>query len=344
MTLPELSALLVTRDTGATLRRALRYLQRQTVLDRLELVLVAPRLEDLALPPEALAGFHSVQTVAVGPIISRERAAAAAVRLARASAIAFVEDHAFVAPDWAEALIAAHQGDWAAIGPLVDNICPGHLALSCHLADYGHWYDPAQAGPVPLLSNSNTSYKRAALLALPGSLEDWLDHQTRLQRYLLAQGRRMLFEPRARLWHLEFSQWRGWVEQRIDDGWVFGADRSTDWPTARRLLYVLAAPLIPLVNLRRLLGVARRTGTRGEALLRLLPALALLVIIQAGGELAGYWFSSAAAEDRLHEREFDRLRFISDHDRQTLDERLAQVIPPPPAPAPAFAAPVPVTV
>lgn len=343
MSLPALSAILVTRDSWTTLRRALHYLQQQTVAAQLEVVIVAPPAAPVALPPEIIARFQSVLVVRVEVIRTREQAGAAGVRAARAPAIVFVEDHVFAAPDWAAVLIAAHAGDWAAVGPLVSNTCPGLLAYTCHLADYGHWYDPALAGAVPLLSNSNTSYKRAALLALPGRLEDWLDHQTPLQRHLLAQGQRLLFEPRARLWHLNFSQPLGWAFQRLDDGWVFGFDRSRPWSLARRLLYVLAAPLIPLANLPRLLGVARRTGTRGGALLRLLPALLVLVGLAALGEVLGYLFSGAAAQARLHDREFDRLRFITARDRQTLDQTLAQLIPPAP-PSPVAARPAPASV
>ncbi len=329
MPLPELSAILVTRDTWATLRRALIYLQRQTVANQVEVIIVAARSAEVALPPELLAGFHSVQLVRVEAVSTREQAGAAGVRVARAPAVVFVEDHVFVAPDWAAALIAAHQGEWAAVGPLIDNACPGALALTCHLADYGHWSDPAQAGPVALLSNSNTSYKRALLLALPGALEHWLDHQTALQQHLLAQGHRLLFEPRARLWHLNFSQLRGWVRLRFALGWVFGAGRSARWPAARRLVYILAAPLIPLVNLRRLLGLVRLTGRRGGALVGLVAALVALVWLEALGEVTGYLLPAGAAQANLHDIEFDRLRFISAHDRQTLDATLAQRVPAP---------------
>jgi hypothetical protein len=228
--------------------------------------------------------------------------------------------------------VGGHQGDWVAVGPLVNNALRGALSHACHLIDYGHWADPRQGGPVNLLSSSNSSYKRAALLALPGALEDWLDHQDRLQQALLAQGQRMLFAVNARLWHLNISQPRTWALRRLDDGRVFGAGRSVGWPAARRGLYVLAAPLIPLVNLWRLLGVARRTGSRGRALLGLLPALVAIVTLRAAGEVAGYVFPAAAALARLQDREFNRPRFISAHDLQRLDTILAQLLPPP-APA-----------
>jgi hypothetical protein len=39
--------------------------------------------------------------------------------LARAPIVALAEDHAFPAPGWAEALIAAHRDPWAAIGAVI---------------------------------------------------------------------------------------------------------------------------------------------------------------------------------------------------------------------------------
>jgi hypothetical protein len=229
------------------------------------------------------------------------------------------------APDWAAALIAAQAGEWAALGPLVLSANAGALPLACHLADYGHWCDPAQGGPVALLSNSNTCYERAALLALPGALEDWLDDQPRLQRHLQAQGRRMLFEPRARLWHLNFSRLGAFARLRFCSGWAFGAGRSRGWPLARRLAYVAAAPLIPLINLRRLLAVARRTGIGGGGL-SVLAALVVLVLVEALGELTGYFVSARPALAWLQEVEFDRPRFVSARDRQALDATLAHLM------------------
>ena len=321
---PTLSAILVTRDHWSTLSRALACLQRQTAAAQLEVVVVAPRAAHLGVPPEAAAGLHSLQLVEVDAIHNREQAGAAGVRAARAPFVVFVEDHVYAAPDWAAALSAAQAGGWAAIGPLVLTANAGALPLACHLADYGHWCDPAQGGPVKLLSNSNTCYERAALLALPGALEDWLDDQPRLQAHLLAQGRRLLFEPRAQLWHLNFSQWDAWVRLRLCCGWAFGAGRSRGWPVARRLLYVSAAPLIPLVNLRRLLALAGRSGVRGGA--RLLAALMALVLLEALGELLGYFSSAAGAQAWLHEVEFDRPRFVSARDRQTLDATVAGLL------------------
>ncbi len=333
MPTPELTAILVTRTTAADLRHTLRYLQRQSAVGRLEVVIVAPRLDDAALPPEALAGFHSAQGVAVGPVLSRERAAAAGVRLARAPAVVFVEDHVFAHPDWAATLIAAHQDGWAAVGPLLENLCPGVLALTAHVGDYGLWSDPTLAGPTALLSRSNTAYDRAALLALPGALEDWLEHQPRLQRHLLAHGRRMLFEPRARLWHLGPSRWGPWARVRVDMWWVYGAGRAQDWPPARRWLYVAAAPLIPLLNFPRLAALARGGGAHGWALVRLLPTLALMAVLAALGEVGGYLFDPAPAQARMDDVEFDRHRFLSAHDRAALEDYLEAVLPRPPRPA-----------
>ncbi|MCC7362158.1 MAG: hypothetical protein IT317_21925 [Anaerolineales bacterium] len=328
---PALSAILVTRDQWSTLRHALACLQRQTAAAQLEVVVVAPHAAGLVAPPGAVAGFHSWQLAPVDAVHNREQAGAAGVRAARAPYIVFVEDHVYAAPDWAAALIAAQAGAWAAIGPLVLSANAGALPLACHLTDYGHWCDPARGGPTALLSNSNTCYERAALLALPGALEDWLNDQPRLQRHLQAHGRQLLFEPRARLWHLNFSQLPAWARLRFCAGWAFGAGRSRGWPPVRRLLYLAAAPLIPLINLRRLLRVARRTGARGGALARLLPALAALTALEALGELAGYFTSARPAVAWLHEVEFDRPRFISPSDRRRLEARVAQLTAPSPS-------------
>ena len=99
-----------------------------------------------------------------------------AAGLARASGdvVAFLEDHAMVAPGWADALREAfgEPGVRAAGGPVAQ--ASGHSTLDwgAYLFDYGRFMPPADAGPVRELSGLNMALARELLDTLGDSLRD----------------------------------------------------------------------------------------------------------------------------------------------------------------------------
>ena len=66
---------------------------------------------------------------------------------------------------WAAALIAAHEGPWAVVGPAIRNANPATVVSWCDfVVGYGPWMDPVEAGPAPFLPGHNSCYKKAILL------------------------------------------------------------------------------------------------------------------------------------------------------------------------------------
>ena len=129
---PRLSVVIVTPDAFAAIRRTVECLARQSALGALELVVVAPSLAALDADEALLAAFPRVVRVACGPVGSIGPANAAGVRHASAPIVALAEDHAFPDPEWAERLIAAHDGPWAAVGPSVRNANPASACRHDH--------------------------------------------------------------------------------------------------------------------------------------------------------------------------------------------------------------------
>jgi hypothetical protein len=327
MTEASLSAILATRDVYATLAPTLACLRVQTAARRLEVILVAP--QPLSPPAQDLAAFHSLRVVVVpGPIVSREAAHAAGVRVARAAAIVFVEDHVFPEVGWAAALIAAFRASWALVTPTFESANRSRLGLAAFFFSYGHWAAPMRRGPAPLRASSNVAYRREVLLAYGDRLEAMLTTQEHLHRDLRLAGRELLVEPAAVLYHLDSSRLGPWVAERFDGGLLFAAGRvqAHRWSPVRRLAYAAALPLIPLVNLGRLVAQARRAGWRGWRLVWLLPALILGALIQALGEALGYLFGAGRAAARHNDKEFDRRRFVTPGDLRAADQLVAELV------------------
>ncbi|HLA63851.1 MAG TPA: hypothetical protein VK610_05455 [Rhodothermales bacterium] len=320
MNAPALSIVLVAPSGARTIGRTMRCLRAQTAADRLEVLIVAPEAAGLDL--DALGGgcFHALRVVEAGPIERRGSAAALGVRAATAPLVGLVEDHSFPEPGWAEAFIKAHEGPWAAVGPAVENANPGPaLSWAVFAVTYGSMSGPLTAGERDLLPWHNSTYKRAALAPYWADLDEMLHWEGFLQLKLREAGGRLYLEPAARTHHQNVSRLPSALALNAAWGRVLGADRAErgGWTWARRLLYGVAWPLFPLMQLRGLVPQVRRLALPTGLLLRLVPALALTLAARAVGEALGYLAGPGHALESLEDYELHRHRHLS---RRDLDE------------------------
>ncbi len=300
---PELSVVMVT-DVLATIARPLGNLGNQTVADRIELVLVAPRGSDLDPGAPELRPFWGIQMVEVEEISSLSWAREPGVRAASAPILAFAESHTYHHPRWAEALLEAHRGPWAAVGPGIGNANPTFASSWANLfLDYGPWLEPEAGAEMADLPGHNSSYKRSVLTSYGPELKELLEAEILLHVDLRASGHRLWMEPAARMTHLNVTLPSSWLGERIAAGRRFGGARASDWSWPRRLLYASASPLIPFVRLPRMVPVWRRCRRRTRLPRGLLPALLFSLVASAVGEFLGYAFGSGDSMERLSRME-----------------------------------------
>lgn len=297
-------------DSFATIRRMISFLERQTVADQLEIVLASPDPDALGLETSELLPFHSHRVVRVDSLASLRAAKAAAIQVASAPIVALAETHCFPDPGWAEALIAAHRGPWAAVCPAIGNANPDSwIGWSNLLLDYGPWLHPHPGGEMANLPANNTSYKRDLLLEYGADLADRLEAETALHADLRERGHRLRLEPTAVARHLNVSRPSAWLSERYLVGRFFAGHRAADWSPARRALYVLGAPLIPPLRLVRMVRDLRRAGLLGSVLPRVLPAFVLGALASAIGETMGTVMGPGPV-DRVSEIELHRSDYV----------------------------------
>ena len=118
-------------------------------------------------------------------------------------------------------------------------------------------------------------------------------------------GRGLYLEPAARTRHVNVSRRGSWLKERLTAGRAFAAARARDWPARRRVLYGVAAPLIPAVRFARVTGQVRTTGRLGM-LPRLAPVLVIGLTVSAAGEWLGYVAGDGQAKSRMYRIELDR--------------------------------------
>lgn len=294
---PEISVVLATPDDFATIRETVACLRRQSIRDRIEVVLVCPAPAALAAEAGALEGFARVEVVACPAGATIGSANAAGVRRATAPVVALTEDHVCPEPGWAAALVAAHRAPHAAVGPVVCNANPETAVSRADFRiGYGPWAAPQVAGEREFLPGHNSSYKREILLACGDDLEAMLGSETVLHWKLREAGHGLWLEPGARIAHRNFSRWSTWLRVQFLGGRNFAAARAADWPAWRRAAFALGSPLIPFVRLWRL----RAEGDRARG------AIALGLLLDGAGQLAGYATGAGDAPARLARYEWHR--------------------------------------
>jgi hypothetical protein len=306
---PELSVVLVVGPRRGRAAWSLRAVLDQDVGDRLEVVLVDLGAEG-AEPVEGADDprVRRLQAPA-GTVFSEARALG--VEAAAAPLVAFVEEHARPRPGWAAALLAAADEDegWAGMGPAIASGNPGvGFADASYLMGYALFRpEVAVRGATRLVPGQNSCYRRDALLSLTPDLATWLSSDNVLVEGLFRRGHRLTMVPQAVVEHrnetrVAVALFGYWAYHRI-----YGDRRSRllEWSPARRLAYVVLAPLVPLYFLLLALGRTRRQPRQRRVLWRHLPAILLVQSAAALAQAVGIVRGAGTAPRRFTRIELD---------------------------------------
>ncbi len=306
-----LSVVLVA-DHMAKIEGVLQALDRQTARHKVEVVVVLPSVEAATADSSRLAHFGAHRIVPVASIMPMPHARAAGVRATTSPVIFIGETHSYPHPDFAEALIAAHEGPWDIIVPGLENANPANArSWSSFLLDYGYWLSSLSASEVPSGPTWNASYKRHVLMELDDRLDGALSSGDELPMALRERKRRFYFAPDAKISHVNLES-RGWMDERFLSGLVVGANRGKRWSPARRMAYFLASPLIPFVLIYRNRDsmkslIAKRRLPRGSVL-----AVVAGSIVRTFGEATGYLRGiGAESEARMEEYELNKVDYVA---------------------------------
>ena len=304
---PALTFILPTWDTFDALRTTVSHLTAQTIASSIELIICAPSVEQLALDADAVRNLHSVRVLEAGPWKEMGPIRAQAVREASADIVAFGEDHCFPFPDWAEALLAAHQGPHAAIGPAVHNANPDSaISWADILIEYGRWLTPSSRREVDMLPGHNSSYKRDVLLQYGPELDSLMEAETVLFWDLRRRGYKLLVEPAARVNHTNFSRLGPYLSVMWHLGRSFAGKRAEPWSFPRRVAYAVASPAIPLIRGKHIMAAAMENGIPLGRLLSSAPAMLAGLTVDFVAQATGAVFGGGSSTARLTAFEFHR--------------------------------------
>lgn len=309
---PAMSYVVVT-DHYRTIRRVAERLAAQTAKDQIEVIVVAPKGQDLGLDTSILSGFAAFRTVLLESIWPMSIARAAGVRAATAPVIFIGETHSFPHAGFCATLIEAQTDPWDVVVPGLLNGNPASpLSWAAFLMDYGGWLNELPGGAIQGGPTWNVGYRRDVIMAMDGALTTALSHGDEMAVALRARASRTCFVPAAELEHVNVEQIIWWLEQRFLTGRLVAASRKRRWSTARRLVYVCASPLVPLVMLSRISRPVRAAVTKCRLPFGTIPALVLGTLVRTAGEVLGYLCgATAGSQRRLDEYELHKLKFTS---------------------------------
>ena len=297
---PELSVVVVVGPLRERAAGCLASLVAQEAVDRMEVLLVDLRAD---LPPVAGAGHPAVVTIPLPPDTSFSEARVAAIRAARGSAVALVEEHSRALPGWAAAVLAAHAEGWAAVASEMHVANPGIGKADINgVMNYGLFAPPLARGEGSMAPPFHTSFSRAALLDLGADLEAAAFSDICLWDEVRRRGGRLLQEPGARLAHLNETNLRAPLvaDFHFHRFWVGYRRERERWSLRRTLAAVLLVPVYPAYYLW-LYG--KRLRERSPDLARLLWRHPLHVYLRqlgpAVGQAAGILFGPGDAARRF---------------------------------------------
>lgn len=306
---PQLSVVLAT-DNYATIRPVVDRFRRQTIHDQIELILIAPSVDDVSGVMAHRDEFAAIQIVE-DPVTNLAPARAAGIRAATAANVFVGETHSYPHPGFAEALVRRLSESWTAVSPAFGNANPnGALSWAGLLSDYGRWVEGTEAGETPEFPIYNVGVRREALLAMGDRLGPALAHGDEWSVAFHVAGHRAYLEPGARLDHVNVAPLGPWVRERIAAGLLIASHRMSRWSLARRIVYFCGSPLLPLVFIVRVLPGVRRTVKAKKLPVTVLFWIAFGMTVKSLGEMAGYagWPVESAERD-MHEYEVHKLKY-----------------------------------
>lgn len=313
------SAIIATDEDFSVCRRTIEYLARQTIRERMEMVVVCPDAASLGADPDLLARFGTSTIVEHRGIMTTGELVTAGIRAAAAPYVMYFEEHNFPPPDTLERALEAMEGtDRAALGFAMEPANPGTVAYAHLFLQFGQVAAPIASGEVDRLGGHHALYRKDTLLSYGAELPELMSNEAVLHENLRKNGTRMYVLGDVAIPHVKFSDIGAFLRAEFISQRLYAEARAEyfDWSLLHRALYVGGAPLIPFLRIGRVYRDVRRTGRGTGFFLRILPAATAAACAGALGEAMGYAVGSAASNraTRLN-MELDRYAFLNDMDR-----------------------------
>ena len=293
---PDVAVILILRAPGDTPDAVLAALAAQPEAAGFAVIIADGRSDPPRTTPPGVIYLRA-------PKLNMPQLKALGIAATGAASLAFLEPKAVPEPGWAAALIGARAAaPAAALGGTVRfagrDSAADQAAFIFEYADFSA--ARLHAGRSRDLPGNNMVLPRAALLAHCGDIlaGEGLNKPF-CQARLLAAGVPLQAVPGMAVSMTTAHRLSGLLASRMRYARCFGGTRIALARPGQRWRYRLGAPLVPVLVLVKRMGALGRAET-GPRRPGTLPALALLCLAWAGGEIAGYWRGAGSDCEKLY--------------------------------------------
>lgn len=294
---PELSVVVPSVNGLGDLIGCLEALDRLRDSVRLE-ILVVDRIGG-AVAETVARRFPQVTLIPVPAATTIPQMRDTAFRLARGEAVAVIEDHVIVPPQWGTQLLGALREGHDVVGGPIENAATARLLdWATFLCEYSACLPPLPPGPAEWLPGNNVVYRRTLLDRYRSVIEEggW---ENRLHDAIRADGIPLICRPDIVVGHKKHFGFGEYLSQRYLYARSYAGARVARASGGKRIAYGLAAFLLPpLLLLRTLQRVIAKRVPRG-LVLKSLPLIGIFVLAWGWGEVVGYWFGAGGSLARV---------------------------------------------
>jgi len=290
---PDLSVVVVTLVDTDHLQHCLEALAGQNARANFETIV--PCDETLGDTASLMTAFPGVIFIDLAGRHTYAQLRAIGAHRAKGRLLAVTEDHCLPDPDWVQSIVAAHNGPAVAIGGVVKKQGPDRsLNWAVYFLDYLRYMPPVEEHETHELTDLNVSYKMSALREIAEVWEREF-HEPEVHAALERNGGRLLLSPsigvhQRRQLRIGHALW-----DRYAFGRLFGSTRAASLSGAKRLVYAVLAPVLPVLLVVRLVRHILNKKRHRQEFFLALPYIILLASAWAWGECIGYVTGRSAA-------------------------------------------------
>jgi hypothetical protein len=289
---PALSVVIVTGRMRKRAERSLQAVLEQEADGPLQVLVVdtapeLPPIEGYAAPNVEVLEYPAPPSFAHCKLFALSRVSA--------DRVAFIEDHAFVEPDWASGVLKGFETGADVVVYTFHDATPETVySRAFGLLAYGRWMSARLAGECLNGPSNNVAYRKEALLRQGDRLEDLMHVELFLHQAIRAQGGTIFQEATARVAHAHWDNLTGTLWDTCMFSRMFAHQRRLlkNPSLLKRLFYAGAMPMLPFLLFWRYCRMLQGDPDLLRRYLRHSPMILFLVFCTGVSEAVGYLDSS----------------------------------------------------
>jgi GT2 family glycosyltransferase len=290
MTSIQASVIIPSYNASRTIRQCLAALERQTNRRAFEVIVVDSSTDNT--PTIVSQEFPLVH---LHHFAERNHAGGArnfGATQAKADLLIFIDADCMVEADSVAQIISAHARTNHPVvgGALVNGNPQSYVGWAYYFSSFSQWMPQPDEFERTDIPSGCMAVKRWAFAQYGPFLEVGLCEDTAFNWVLAAAGHTSLFVPSIRVAHINSEQLGPFLRHKVKHGRTFAQLRMArnTTPLWQRLLYLLGAPLLPLLFLYRRTRDVLKSSIYHAEYWRSLPLVFLGILCWSFGEFLGY--------------------------------------------------------